>query len=32
MCNVWKEKVNVSKELSLEELKKLVNEIADWGN
>jgi len=31
MCNVWKEKVNVSRELSLEELKKLVNEIADWG-
>jgi MoaA/NifB/PqqE/SkfB family radical SAM enzyme len=31
MCNVWKEKVDVSKELSLEELKKLVDEIADWG-
>jgi len=31
MCNVWKEKVKVSEELSLEELKELVDEIADWG-
>jgi MoaA/NifB/PqqE/SkfB family radical SAM enzyme len=31
MCNVWKGKANVYEELSLEELKKLVDEIANWG-
>jgi MoaA/NifB/PqqE/SkfB family radical SAM enzyme len=31
MCNIWKKKAKVSQELSLEELKKVVNEIADWG-
>jgi len=31
MCNIWKEKVRVSEELSLDELKKIVNEIAEWG-
>jgi MoaA/NifB/PqqE/SkfB family radical SAM enzyme len=31
MCNVWKEKVKVSKELSLKELKEFVDKIADWG-
>jgi MoaA/NifB/PqqE/SkfB family radical SAM enzyme len=31
MCNVWKEKVKVLEELSLEELKKIVDKIAKWG-
>jgi MoaA/NifB/PqqE/SkfB family radical SAM enzyme len=31
MCNVWKEKVDVSKELKLRELKKIIDEIANWG-
>ncbi len=31
MCNVWKKKVEVNKELSLEELKKLIDEIYEWG-
>lgn len=30
MCNIWKEKVKVEKELKLEELKKIVDEIIEW--
>ncbi|MEM5835665.1 MAG: radical SAM protein [Candidatus Aenigmatarchaeota archaeon] len=31
MCNVWREKAKVSKELTLDELRRLVDEIAEWG-
>ena len=31
MCNVWKERANVPEELDLENLKKIVDEIADLG-
>jgi MoaA/NifB/PqqE/SkfB family radical SAM enzyme len=31
MCNIWKEKVNPRRELKLDELKKIVDEIHEWG-
>ena len=31
MCNIWKQKPLVKKELSLKELKRIVDEIYEWG-
>jgi len=31
MCNIWKEKANPKKELNLTDLKKLIDQIHEWG-
>ena len=31
MCNIWKEKTEPKKELNLEELKNLIDQIDEWG-